>query len=242
MLPDHGEFWSQPAEWQVLDASPQQAALHFSSYGRVLPTRFEKIVTLQAGEPFVRLRYRYTNLGTAPIDFLWNIHPALAVSPDSWLDVPAAGGLTDPWRESRFPGGTRFRWPTITDRSGVQADLRRVDPPRADGADMHYLVDVREGWYAVTDRRLKTGFALWFPKEVFHHVWLFRALGGWRGLYTLILEASTGYPYDLDVARQNGTCASLPAGQTLEAEVVAIAYSGVESVSHVGPDGDVTPG
>ncbi len=66
---------------------------------------------------------------------------------------------------------------------------------------MHYLVDVREGWYAATDqasrRRLRTCAS---RARAFPHVWLFRALGGWRGLYTLILEASTGYPYDLDVA------------------------------------------
>jgi hypothetical protein len=70
-------------------------------------------------------------------------------------------------------------------------------------------------------------------------MWLFRTLGGWRGLYKLILEASTGYPYDLVVARQNGTCARLQAGETLTADVLAIAYAGIAAVEGVEADGSV---
>jgi hypothetical protein len=44
------------------------------------------------------------------------------------------------------------------------------------------------------------------------------------------------------VARQNGTCAHLGAGETLTAEVLAIAYTGIESVSRVEADGGVIPG
>ncbi len=35
---------------------------------------------------------------------------------------------------------------------------------------------------------------------VFPYIWLFRSVGGWRGLYTLILATSTGYPNDLSEA------------------------------------------
>jgi len=242
MLPDHGEVWSQPADWEIVAAGPTEVAVRFVTHGRVLSTRFEKAVSLEAGEPFARLSYAYHNLGATPIDFLWNIHPALAISPDTRLDVPARHGITDPWREMRFQGDKPFEWPYLTDRLGQTVDLRRVDQPAAGIADMHYLVGVEAGWYAATDLHSRVGFALSFPMAVFPHIWLFRTFGGWRGLYTLILEASTGYPYDLDVARQNGTCAHLAPGESLTAEVLAIAYSGISSVSRVESDGSVIPG
>jgi hypothetical protein len=241
LLPDHGEFWSQAAGWEVITASPSRLEVRFSSYGRVLPTRFEKTVCLEAGAPFARLNYAYHNLGGTPIDFLWNIHPALAISPHTRLDVPACAGISDAWREEQFPGGGHFEWPYVSDRQGRVVDLREVQVADSGIADMHYLVDVEQGWYAATDREAGVGFALSFPTRVFPHVWLFRTFGGWRGLYTLILEASTGYPYDLDVARQNGTCAHLGAGETLTAEVQAIAYAGIEAVSRVEADGGVVP-
>jgi hypothetical protein len=239
LLPDHGEFWSQAAEWEVGTASPNRIEVRFTSHGRVLATRFEKTICLEAGAPHARLSYAYHNLGLTAIDFLWNIHPPMAISADSWLDVPAQQGITDPWREEQFLGGTHFKWPYAPDRQGRMVDLRQVLVADAGVADMHYLLDVAQGWYAVTDRRARVGFALTFPTQVFPHVWLFRTFGGWRGLHTLILEASTGYPYDLDVARQNGTCAHLGAGEILRAEALAIAYAGVAGVSRVEGDGSV---
>jgi hypothetical protein len=242
MLPDHGEVWAQPAEWEVVAAGSKRAEVRFVTHGRVLPTRFEKSLCLEQGDPFLRLSYSYQNLGLTPFDFLWNIHPALAITPETRLDVPARRGITDPWHATRFPGDQSFEWPLVTDLDGKTVDLSLVEPPESGLADMHYLVGVEAGWYAATDRRAGTGFALSFPTAVFPHVWLFRSLGGWRGLYTLILEASTGYPYDLEVARRNGTCAHLAPGETLSAEVLAIAYSGVASVSRVEPDGRVVDG
>ena len=81
ILPDHGEVWSQSADWEVLDAGGESASVRLVNHGRVWPTRFEKTVTLRTGESTCRVQYRYANLGAIPIDFLWNIHPALAVSP-----------------------------------------------------------------------------------------------------------------------------------------------------------------
>ena len=243
LLPDHGEFWSQAAGWEVVTASPTRLEVRFTSYGRVLPTRFEKTICLEAGAPYARLNYAYHNLGLAPIDFLWNIHPALAISPHTRLDVPRACGdyRTRGTRSSSRRMGISSGLTSATARGGWLTS-GKSKPPDSGVADMHYLVDVEQGWYAATDREAGVGFALSFPTAVFPHVWLFRTFGGWRGLYTLILEASTGYPYDLDVARQNGTCAHLGAGESLTADALAIAYAGIESVSRVEADGRVVPG
>ena len=49
LLPDHGEFWSQAADWEVTAASERRIEVRFSSHGRVLATRFEKTICLEAG-------------------------------------------------------------------------------------------------------------------------------------------------------------------------------------------------
>jgi hypothetical protein len=242
MLPDHGEIWGQEAEWQIVRADAGACEVRLCSHGRVLSTRLERTLTLADGEPFLRLAYTLTNLAPRPIDFLWSIHPAMAISPDTRVDVPARAGIMDPWREARFAGDLRFEWPWAVARSGERIDMRRVDPPQAGLADLCYLVDVSEGWYAVTDQASKVGFALSFPASVFKHVWLFRTFGGWRGSYTLIAEASTGYPTDLLTAIRNRTCGHLEPGATLTADVKAIAYSGAASVRRVEPDGTVVEG
>lgn len=240
-LPDHGEVWSQSSEWTVLDPGEKCAAVKFVNYGRVWPTRFEKTITLCPGESFCRVKYRYTNLAAVPFNFLWNIHPALAISPATRLDLPARQGLTDPWSTDLFADWTEYTWPYAVDRSGQKIDLRCV-PPKCDWADHHYLPDVAAGWYAVTDTQSKIGFGIAFPTDVFPHLWLFRAFGGWRGLYTLIVEISTGYPHRLAVAQEQNHCGHLEPGETVEAEITAVVYTGITSVRAVRPDGQVIGG
>lgn len=241
LLPDHGEFWSQSTRWDVLQSNRDCVEVRFTSFGRVLPVCLEKTLCLKKGESFCRVHYRLTNHGPTKFEFLWNIHPAMAISPDTWLDVPADAGFTDPWRENRFPGLGRFKWPVLADRQGGQCDLRRVEPLESAIADHQYMIGVREGWYAVTDRRVRVGFGLVFPKQVFPNVWLFRTFGGWRGLYTLILEPSTGCSRNLEEARKKGECGQLAPGASLDVDVLAVAYTGVSSVARIEPDGKVVP-
>jgi hypothetical protein len=239
MLPDHGEVWSQGAEWEVLQSGGDCAQVRFNTRTRVVPALFEKTLTVRKGESFCRVRYRVTNLSPAPYAFLWNIHPAMVISPDTWLDVPAKEGFTDPWRETRFPGHGQVQWPIVKDRHGDPCDLRQVEPASSALADHHYLTNITEGWYAVTDRRHQVGFGLVFPVKVFPNVWLFRTFGGWRGLYTLILEASTGRSRSLVEAREKNECAHLQSGTALDVEVLAVAYGGVTGVARIEPDGRV---
>ena len=186
-----------------------------------------------------KVAYRYENQGLLPIDFLWNIHPALAVSPATRVDLPARCGYVDDWSTSQCAGKTEIEWPWLIDREGRRVDLRVVPPPGT-LSDIHlYLPDVAAGWYAVTDTNAQIGFGIAFPTAVFPHLWMFRPTGGWRGLYTQIVEISTGYPSKLAEARAAGTCAHLEPGETLEAEITAVVFTGLNGVERIEPDGRV---
>ncbi|HEX9014305.1 MAG TPA: DUF5107 domain-containing protein, partial [Anaerolineaceae bacterium] len=80
LLPDHGEFWACPADWQVVTLTERCCELRFNLRGRVLPADLEKTVLLTEADPFARIRYRFSNSCGETFPFLWNIHPALAVS------------------------------------------------------------------------------------------------------------------------------------------------------------------
>lgn len=239
IFPDHGEIWCQPCEWEVVEASPERASVCLTSYPRVLTARFEKTISLSRDESICRTHYRISNTGRLPILFIWDIHPAMVISPVTRLDLPATNGLVDPWREDRFAGGSHYAWPFAETRQGEKVDMRSVEPPESGMADLHYLPDIEAGWFAVTDTQKQVGFGMSFPVEVLPHLWLFRTFGGWRGLYTLIVEVCSGYPNDLSVARDAGTCTVLDAGESVEADVVAVAYTGIASVEHISQDGVV---
>jgi hypothetical protein len=224
----------------VLSSGGDSVSVRFTAHGRVSPVTFEKTLTLNDGESFCRVHYRLTNRGATPYDYVWNVHPAMAISTDTWLDVPAVDGSTELWRNERFAAGETFRWPHLPDRQGTVCDLRRIEGPESGIADQQYLPNVSEGWYAVTDRRAKVGFGMVFPTSLFPNVWLFRTFGGWRGLHALILELSTGKSRNLEEARAKRECATLAPGASQEADLLAVAYDGVAGVSRIDNDGQIT--
>jgi hypothetical protein len=91
----------------------------------------------------------------------------------------------------------------------------------------------------LTDKKSKVGFGLHFPREVFTTVWVLMLYGGWRGLYHVIMEPCNSFPRDLGEAIRIGRVGRLGGGQTLTANVVAVAYSGKDSVTKIGADGEV---
>ena len=242
VLPDHGEVWSQPAVWEIVETGEDIAAVRFISHGRVYPTRFEKTIVLRGNESFFRVQYRYTNLGVIPIDFLWNIHPALHSSTSTRLDLPAKRAITDNWSSLLCDGGKEFEWPYLAARSGEKIDLRMM-PPKGTKADIHiYMPDIEQGWYAATDTAARIGFGIAFPTDVFPNLWLFRATGCWRGLYTQIVEISNGVSTQLAIARETGDCGHLESGESIQAEIVAVVYTGCTSVKGIESDGHVMSG
>lgn len=239
--PDHGELWSMPYAWDVLTASPDEVTIRFHRAGVVTPTRSEKWLTLRRDEAKLRVRYLFVNNGLAPLDFIWKLHPALAIGPDSRIDLPAgrvnlASGYDEPYAESSFA------WPLIQTKDGQSVDMRQVPPMSAAATHFYAAVELTEGWCALTGTHERVGFGLAFDKDVLNSIWVFGAYGGWRGLYTTLLEPCTSPAYALDEAISQGTSSRLQPGERLETEVIAVCYHGIDQVARISRDGDVTGG
>lgn len=237
--PDHGELWSLPWACAVVEQTRDAVTVALRHAGVVTPTRFEKRLTLRAHEPLLHIAASITNEGTEPLNFLWKLHPALAITPDSRIDLPARQIEIDPGFRARLGGLASFAWPHATLATGERIDMRRVPGPDAQTCDFYYAVELDDGWCALTDTSAQAGFGLVFDKTVFRTVWVFGAYGGWRGLYTTILEPCSGYPYRLDEAIARGTASQISPGATLHTELTAVIYHGVDHVERLTRAGEV---
>src|SRR5262245_10763883 len=109
--PDHGEYWTRPFDWNM-ESAPGRATLYLKAEGSVTATRMERWLTIEAGSPVVRIQYRLTNLGGHRIDFLWSLHPALAVTPACELLVPGGRTINGAPGVGRVaPDCLEFKWP-----------------------------------------------------------------------------------------------------------------------------------
>ena len=238
--PDHGELWCRPWEYIIEERTDTHATVYLWCFGSVSATRIDKWITVTADRPVLKFRHKVTNLGDKPLDFLWKLHPALAISPDHRIDLPQCTMLRGDEEFSDLVGEEKFSWSTCKGKHGGTVDLRKVPPPESCSKEFLYGTDLADGWCAMTDTARKVGFGLVFPKDIFTSVWLFSSYGGWRGNYVAILEPCTAYPFDLQEAISNGTCAHLDGHSELECEIEAVLYEGLTSVSGIELGGKVT--
>lgn len=218
LYPDHGEWWAMPFAWEITTQRPDAITLHLWRAGVVTNTQVERWITVRAGDPRIELRYRIHNAGPQPLDFLWKLHPALAISPDARIDLPAGTVSPDPAFNDRLDKRP-FVWPHTHSAQGDVVDMRVVPPVSAATCDFYYATELAAGWCALTDAQAGYRFDLHFDPTVFRSVWVFGAYGGWRGHYVTILEPCTGYPYRLEEAVAQGTASQLAAGETIETTV-----------------------
>lgn len=113
-------------------------------------------------------------------------------------------------------------WPVARGRNGNPVDLSMLPAPESAHREFVYVSGLPEGWCGVRHEPSGARLRLHFPLAVFPYTWLFLTYGGWRGLYTAVLEPCTNMPKDLETAVRDGHCASLQPNQSLECEVRAV--------------------
>jgi len=249
----HGE--SALLEWDaaVVRDDDEAVSLRLSTDLVRYPFAVERTLTLPADEPALRVEESVTNEGDLELEYVWQQHLALGrplIGPGARLDVPAATGVVEAYgpdhENNRLAGGETFDWPTAPGVDG-EVDLREFPPEDATIHDVAYATDLDEGWFAVTNPDLDVGFGFTFPTDPFECLWYWQPFGGYAESpyfnrnYNVGLEPTTAYPSgDVpDAQRETGTMDTLAPGETATAAYTAVTYHGVESVSHVSPDGAV---
>jgi hypothetical protein len=221
-LPDHGEWWSQPWAWEVEESSDKEIRLRLWRDGVVTRVSYEKWVVVRAEERNLTVRYRITNREAAPLTYLFKQHLPVAVTPTHRLELPG-GRVTrvDPMFSTRMGGDGPYDWPHVAGLDGAPVNLSILPPVEAGQREFVYISDLPEGWCGIRDHATGAALRLRFSRSIFRYTWLFMDFGGWRGLYTVVLEPCTNMPKDLEVARRLGQCGVLGPNGVLECEIRA---------------------
>jgi hypothetical protein len=237
--PDHGELWSLPWDWSVEQSGPDEAAVVLTCQGPVSGCVMRKKVVLRSGWRAVQVRSRLANESPRPLPYLWKQHVAVPLGQPALVDLPATTMLVDDFGRPRGQAlGGGYQWPELIEADGRAHDMRLTLPAESGVAESQYATTLTAGWCAVTYAD-GVGLGLAFDSEVFPSCWTFASYGGWRGLEVLVLEPCTGYPVSLAEGMAKGTHRTLQPGQSVEATVTAVPYSGLAAVTAVHPDGTV---
>ena len=221
-LPDHGEWWSRPWEWQRLPDDDGRMTIYLWHSSTVTDAFCEKWITLDDDSSQLTIRYRIENRGPESLYFLFKQHLAVAVTPEHQIEFPAARVVpVDLDFSTRIGDASPFHWPLAAAADGSRVDLRTLPHPELAHREFVYCYDLSDGWCGVVNTRTGARLRLHFDREVFPYTWLFMTFGGWRDLYTVVLEPCTNMPKDLSTAYELGQCASLAPREALSTTVYA---------------------
>jgi hypothetical protein len=194
---------------------------------------------------------RLTNLADEELDIMWGHHPAFGppfLDDSCRIDVPACLASTEraePWPDSQLVWAQPFEWPGAPRRDGGTRDLSVVLDESARTADWVRLYGFEEGWYGITSSRRHVGFGLRWDAAHFKHLWYWHVFGGmsgypWWGLnHDCALEPWTSWPDGgLQQSIDNGSALKLGPLQVIETRLLAVAYSGLDRIRGITPEGD----
>ncbi len=111
---------------------------------------------------------------------------------------------------------------------------------------MTYFLDLQEPWFALTHTQRQVGFGLRWSGEVFKYLWYWQVFNGGQGYpwysqtYNIGLEPWTSLPTTgLSEAVKQATHVTIPPRGRIEAELLAVVYTGLAQVSAIDDEGQV---
>jgi hypothetical protein len=250
-FPEHSETPLLPWSWEITADEPDRVAVTLQVRLLRLPILIEKTLRLGKG-PILYIDEVVRNLGTEDLEIMWGHHPTLGapfIDKDCVIDLPAAGGISHPTERfscQRLVPNQRFNWPFANCGDLGMVDFSLVLPPYAGKADLFYLTDLKEGWFAVTNQKLSVTFGLAWTPEVFKHLWVWHDANGTKGYpwygqgYVLAIEPWSSYPSTgLQDVSARGTQMVLHGGDKVSAKLIAVIGTGCERVKTITQEGEI---
>ena len=244
----HGEASLIPFEAQIVEDMPEVVALKTWVRLYRTPLALERVMSLKKGVAALFIKERLVNESESEFAVMWGHHPAFGepfVDESCVVHTPAKkvevlafhpNGL---WKV-----GDDYVFPMVPNRrTGKLQDITRVLPKATKSVDVVFFKELAEGWYGLTNQNRKVGIGMAWDKNLFKYLWMWQVYGGhndypWYGrTYNCALEPFTSYPpAGVPNAIKNGTALMLKASETVETELVAVAYEG-EGIKRITLDG-----
>jgi hypothetical protein len=212
--------------WSVTDVTGgTEPTVTLMADSRIVRTHCVKEFRLLKDGVTLSVTYRIRSEEARPFHFLFKQHLPIAIAPGCRLLLP--GGRVepvDPRFSTLLPSGEAFDWPHAY-HAGSVVDLRQIPLASRKVQDFVYVRDLTAAWCSIEDSVADATIRMDYDSKVLPFVWLFLTYGGWRDLYTVVLEPCSNMPKDLTDAVRAGQSALLLPGHEF-VTTVSVTLSG----------------
>lgn len=247
----HGEINQLPWDYNILIDREDEVKIEMSVNCLRVPFVVKKTLQIKSGEPKLYMVEEVTNLSSQDLEIMWGTHPAfgtpfLEEGCQIHLKADACEVHKPDFMESGvFKKTKEFIWPNIVSDNGEKVDLSVVKSDKAGYGDMVYIKELKEGWYAIINKRKKIGFGLSWPLEMFPFLWFWLVYGKsagypwWDRAYCIALEPWSSWPNNYNVAKDAGRLIRIKGNETISVPLTAVAIDNTDHVNEICINGDI---
>lgn len=247
----HGEASLLPFEAKVLEDTPQQVSIHLSATLYRTPLTLERTLTLKQDIPALFIAEKLVNHAELEFGVMWGQHPAFG---EPFLDescvvhAPAKKVEVAVFHENGlWDTEAEYDYPMVKNRRTSELqDISQVLPKDTRSVDVVFFKELEAGWYGLTNQNQELGVGMAWDHDLFKYLWMWQVYGGhtdypWYGrTYNVALEPFTSYPpAGIANAIENKTALMMQPSQTIETNMVMVAYEGA-GINSVALDGTTT--
>ncbi|MCX7917738.1 MAG: DUF4432 family protein, partial [bacterium] len=210
----HGEVALLPWEYEIIENSKERIVIKFGVHTYRTPFYLEKTILMESGKPYITIDEEVFNLAGEEMDFIWGHHPTFGkpfLSEDCTINIKKAKVKVIPGDGKSFTNLKQIEgeWPFVEGINGKNIDISKVPSERENVSDVIFLSEIEEGYYEIINEKIKIGFFMEFPKEVFRYIWFWRIAKGsynypWYGRnYNIALEPFSSLPVLTEAIKRN---------------------------------------
>lgn len=223
LIPQYGELWYLPWEYDVVKNEPEEVILKFYVKTTKMPFRVEKQISLRACDATLYLSETAENLSRLELDFQWGFHPNFGpnfIDESCIIDMPGSGVkayFSSP--RSRFETGVTGVWPYLACKDGREADLRKV---LGEGMGTDECIEVnhlKKGITTITNMKKNVGIEMTWDLNALPHNVIWHVTNGDEGYprygntYVLGFLPRNDTVWGLEESAAGGACPKIRPGE-----------------------------
>jgi galactose mutarotase-like enzyme len=247
----HGEACLLPWDFTVEKDEPEEICIRLLCKTIRFPFKIKKNIKIQKESNLIEISETLINESPDDLEFMWGQHPAFGepfleegcVINTTAKNFIATGKKLFP--KSCFSKDFSGSWPLTKTDNGTQINLSVIPSKAADISDLFYLSGLDEGWYAITNPRIKVGLGFIWDLKMFPYLWFWKVCKGSIGYplfnrtYNIALEPWTGFPDNFEAARKNKTIKKIKGYEEISTTYKIVVYTGLEKVKRIDKKGIV---
>jgi hypothetical protein len=176
----HDEVALLPWDIELIEDDPERIEVKIFTNTRLTPLRIEKYLSMERGNPELRIFEKAFNLSNIDMPVIWGHHLVYGepfLGEDCRIDLSAEKGVTydvPGVMDDNIELDKEFKWPHLPTLDGGNTDLSLMPPQDTSTSKFLYLSGLDRGYYGIENKHKDLKITVDWDHKLMPYVWFWQ--------------------------------------------------------------------